>query len=115
MNATPIRTIAAVAATLSIALTGVASAATAAAVKPASPTQAPASTTQASKAKTAGLWGTIDTGDLELDAKCEAEADFLNQPSMQTPAGGNTMGDLKELNTGIANTANQGGCRLFPM
>jgi len=115
MNATTIRTIAAVAATLSLAVTGVASAATAAPVKPASPTQAPATTATAAKAKTAGLWGTIDTGNLELDAKCEAEADFLNQPAMQTPAGGNTMQDLRELNTGIANTANQGGCRLFPM
>jgi hypothetical protein len=33
---------------------------------------------------------------------------------MQTPAGGNTMKDLKELNTDIVNQANQKGCHLFP-
>lgn len=113
MNTTKLRTIAAVAATLSVAMSGVASAA---ATKPGSmPTQAPTTSVQAAKAKTAGLWGTIDTGDLALDKYCEGEADFINQPAMQTPQGGNTMGDLKELNTGIANEANQRGCKLFPM
>jgi len=110
---TQLRTIATITATLSIAFTGIASAATTSERSPS--TQASVSSSQAAKGKTAGMWGTIDTGDLELDKHCEAEADFLNQPSMQTPKGGNTMGDLKELATGIANTANQGGCRLFPM
>ena len=113
MNTTKLRTIAAVAATLSLAMSAVASAAPA--KQGSSPTQAPTTSVQAAKVKTAGSWGTIDTGDLALDKYCEGEADFLNQPSMQTPKGGNTMGDLKELATGIANTANQGGCRLFPM
>jgi len=112
MNTRKLRTIAAAAATLSLAMSAVASAA---ATNPGSPEQAPAKSGQAAKVKTAGLWGTIDTGDLELDKFCEAEADFINQPGMQTPKGGNTMGDLKELNTGIANEANQKGCNLFPM
>jgi hypothetical protein len=111
MNITRIRTVAAVAAALSLGLTGVASAAS---VDYGS--SSPAATTSAPVAKkaTAGKWGTINTGNAELDSFCEGEADFVNQPAMQTPAGGNTMKDLKELNTGIVNAANQKGCHLFP-
>ncbi len=112
MNTTKLRTIAAVAATLSVAMSAVASAAPT--KSGSTPTQAPTTSVQAAKAKTAGLWGTIDTGNLELDKFCEGEADFINQPAMQTPQGGNTMADLKGLNTDIANQANQKGCKLFP-
>jgi hypothetical protein len=111
MNTAKLRTIAAVAATLSVAMSAVASAAP---TKSGSPTQAPTTSAQAAKVKAAGLWGTIDTGNLELDKFCEGEADFINQPAMQTPKGGNTMADLKGLNTDIANQANQKGCKLFP-
>jgi hypothetical protein len=112
MNITKIpTTFVAVAAALLLGLTGVASAAS---VDRGSSSPAAATSTPVSKKATAGKWGTINTGNQELDDFCEGEADFVNQPAMQTPAGGNTMKDLKELNTDIVNQANQKGCHLFP-
>lgn len=56
----------------------------------------------------APLWGSIDTGNAALDAKCDQIADNLTDMAIADPGSGKSA-------TQSANAANQGGCKLFPV